>query len=177
MENQYDMFSYLPVEESGQEVKNNMCLPSRCIWTWHKTNWTWSSFCRLFLTDSVCRVKVSSKDWCWMCADTEMFLLLYPAGLCACSVSLCLWLQASEPATVSFTPSPSWCSVVCAVVCVCVCCVVGLEGWQKSSSDGIQLCSAAVADASRGECFPSERANSKDWSTRLPRCPFSPSFF
>lgn len=108
------------------------------------------------------------------CSDTEMFLLLYPAGLCACAFSLCLWLQASKPATVSFTPSSSWCAVC--VYAVCVCGVPVLEGWQKSSSDGLQLCSVVMADASRGECFPSEWANSQDWSPSLPDLSLSPSF-
>ncbi len=70
-----------------------------------------------------------------------------------------------------------WCAV-CVCVCVCrecVCGVTGLEVWQKSSSDGLQMCSAVVADASRGECFPSERVNSRDWS--LPNRPLLLSFF
>lgn len=38
-------------------------------------------------------------------------------------------------------------------VCMCLCSLASLEGWQKSSSDGLQLCLAAVADASGENVF------------------------
>lgn len=64
-------------ETSQKERETHTDSPSRCIWTWHKTSWTWSSSRRLFLTDSACRRKGS-----------KMFLLLYPARLSAPSSSL-----------------------------------------------------------------------------------------
>lgn len=48
-------------------------------------------------------------------------------------------------------------------VCVCVCVPV-LEGWQKSSSDGLQLCLALTEDARRGKCFPYELENTQGQS-------------
>lgn len=52
---------------------------------------------------------------------------------------------------------------LCLHVCVCVCVPV-LEGWQKSSSDGLQLCLALTEDARRGKCFPYELENTQGQS-------------
>lgn len=60
-------------------------------------------------------------------------------------LSVCLWPQATKPPTGSFTPSSS-----CCALCVqCVYRVLVLEGWQKSPSDGLWLCSAVTGDASK----------------------------
>lgn len=61
------------------ETNQHIDLPSRCIWISHRTNWTWSSFSPLFLSDTVCRgkVAVSSKDWCWTCSAVTLKYFCY----------------------------------------------------------------------------------------------------
>lgn len=93
-------------ETRPQRKSLHMNSPSHCTWTWHKTSWTWSSLSLQFLTDSRLEITVQ-------CSGSEMFLLLDPVGLGAGSFLLGLLLEASEPAPVSFTPSPSRCSVPC----------------------------------------------------------------
>lgn len=88
------------------------------------------------------------------CGDTELFPFLCPAALGVFS----LWfLLRSLKAFLSLTLASWWC-----VVCLWVGgvrSVLELEGWQMSSSDGLQLFGAVIADASGGKCFTSEWCN------------------
>lgn len=115
-------------------------------------------------TDVECAVQ-----WHWNVSAT-----LSCWSLCLCFLSLSL--TSSLKACYRFFHSLVFVMCGVCVYAVCVCGVPVLEGWQKSSSDGLQLCSVVMADASRGECFPSEWANSQDWSPSLPDLSLSPSF-
>lgn len=104
-------------------------LPSRCIWTSHKTSWTWSSFTPRFLTLLGSEEMTEAPSL----TDAECAVQWH------CNFSATLFWMALFPV-----------------------CGAGLERWQETSSDGLQLCSV-VADASRGAaegCFSGGRANS-----------------
>lgn len=97
------MFRYLP--GLSQSDERHIALPSRCIWTWHKTKWIWSFCCLLFCTDSV--------NWGWSYGDGRA---RYPAALIPFLSEL---TQAYVSVAALVTPSSS-CWAACVHACVCL---------------------------------------------------------
>lgn len=91
------------------------------------------------------------------CSDTEIFLLLYPAGLCACAFSL--------PLTSSLEACYRLFHSLIFVVCVCF-----LASRGKLTEELLRWASAVLSGDSR--CEQSRMwANSQDWSPSLSHWP------